>query len=63
MLKLFTSRGDFSNTCPQYTISPDDFIFFSCNTNHQKRDLATTWLGAKIHIWYSGDMWHFGVGK
>ncbi|MEJ1274395.1 receptor (calcitonin) activity modifying protein 3 [Cricetulus griseus] len=38
--------------CPQYTISPDDF--FICDTKYQKRNLATTWLGAKMHIGYSG---------
>lgn len=57
-------RGGFSNTCPWCTISPDDiFMFFSCDTKHRKWDLATTWLGAKTHIWHMGGVWHFGEGK
>lgn len=60
------NMGDFSNTCPQYTFSLDDFfILFSCDMKYQKQDLATTWLSAKIkmHIRYSGNIWHFGVVK
>lgn len=57
-------RGDFSNTHLQYTFSLDDFFIpFSCYMEYQVWDWATTWLGAKMHIWYSGSAWHFGVGK
>lgn len=50
MPKFLTRSGDFSNTCPQYTISPDDFIFFNFDRKYQKWDLATTWLGVKMCI-------------
>lgn len=51
-------------TRPQYTVSPEAFfIFLSCETKYQKRDLATTWLGAKILIRYRGGVGFLAEGS
>lgn len=42
---------------------PGDFIIFSWDKKHQKRELVNTQLSAKMCSQYNGGVRHFGVGQ